>query len=318
MPMRPYPPLLLIPLVVMIMLVISPLLFTRAIAEEVTGEAPQEGEAAEAAPHSVVNIEQQVVAALRAQLGDGEAITLQVEGDEVLALFRQQTRGQALGGVLLLHDLSGHPDWPAVIRPLRRQLPAAGWHTLALQLPHAASAQYTTARLDAMRPRIAAALAELERRGILNLVLVGYGEGALAAIDYLSANLVPAVQGVVVISLNGSQNAEPRLDGASALAQLTLPILDIYGEHDTRAVVESAKRRYDLARRKMANDGRQPPAYADIASRYTPKLGRALNYRQLVIAGANRHFIAQDDLLVKRLRGWLAQHAAGNELKTTN
>lgn len=262
--------------------------------------------------------EQLLATALREQLRGGEAITLQVEGKKVLALFQQQTRGQALGGVLILHDLNAHPDWPGVTRTLRRQLPGAGWHTLSLQLPHADSAQTTLEQLDAIHPRIAAALAEMERRGILNTVIVGHGQGALAAIDYLNINIVPAVRGLVVIGLDGTQNAEERLDGAAALARINVPLLDIYAEHDNLKVLESAKRRYDLARRTNTGGNQQRTSYADIAPDYNPKLGLTLSYRQVSLSGADRHFTVQGDALVKRLRGWLKHYAAGTELKAKN
>ena len=58
------------------------------------------------------------------------------------------------------------------IGPLRRQLPEAGWHSLSLQLPHSEAPQPALDQLDASRQRIAEALAELERRAILNIVII--------------------------------------------------------------------------------------------------------------------------------------------------
>jgi hypothetical protein len=287
--------------------------------EPVAASAADSAAASEEAPAAKeTDAEQLLATALREQLRGGEAITLQVAGKEVLALYQQQTRGQALGGVLILHDLNAHPDWPGVTRALRQQLPEAGWHTLSLQLPHVDSAQTTLEQLDAIRPRIAAALAEMERRGILNTVIIGHGQGALAAIDYLNSNIVPAVRGLVVISLDGTANAEERLDGAAGLARINLPILDIYAEHDNLNVLESAKRRYDLARRTNTSGNQQRTSYADIAPDYTPKLGLTLSYRQISLSGADHHFTAQGDALVKRVRGWLQHYAAGTELKAKN
>lgn len=308
----------------LILLTVLALLGNGALAQQPADATPA-GAPADSAAASVAapvdkeaEAEQLIATALREKIKDGEALTLKVKDKEVLALFKPQTRGQALGGVLLLHDLNGHPDWPGVIHTLRRQLPDAGWHTLSLQLPHAASAQLTVEQLDAIRPRIAAALAELEKRGIRNTVLVGHGQGALAAIDYLANNITPSVRGLVVISLNGTENAEPRLDGAAGLARISVPILDIYGDRDKPEVVESAKRRYDLARRNNLSSALQRPSYADIAPDYTPQRGLSLSYRQVSMSGADHQFTAQDDTLVKRLRGWLEHYAAGRELKAKN
>lgn len=259
--------------------------------------------------------EQKLAAELRAEIRDGEAITLKLAEKEVLALLMPQTRGEAEGAVLLLHDLNSHPDWPGVVRSLRRQLPEAGWHSLSLQLAHRIPEQSAVEWLDESRLRIAEALAELERRAIKNIVVVGHGHGALAAIDYLADNLAPAVQGVIVIGLDGSPNDEQRLDAARGLGQVRLPILDIYGERDYRAVTSSAARRYELARRTN-DDGAEPrPAYSDIARDYSRKKGLQMSYRQIKLSAADHHFNKQSANLVKRLRGWLKRYASGTESK---
>ena len=257
----------------------------------------------------VPDAEQRLAAELRSQIKDGEAITLKVAEKEVLALLMPQSRGKTEGAVLLLHDLNAHPDWPQVIRPLRRQLPDSGWHTLSLQLPLTDPALSELEQLDASRLRIAEALAELERRAIKNIVLIGHGQGALAAIDYLADNLAPAVQGLIVISLDGSANDEPRLDAARGLGQIKLPILDLYGERDHRAVTTSAQRRYDLARRSNDKGAEPRPAYADVARDYTEKKGLSLSYRQIKLSGADHQFTGQTRNLLKRLRGWLKRYA---------
>lgn len=302
------------PLILLTVLAVLALLLGGAQAQEAATAAPADA----AATPATLDQEQLIAAALRDGIRDSEAVELQVGDKKVLALFKPQTRGQALGGVLLLHDLNGHPDWPGVIHPLRSQLPESGWHTLSLQLPHADSPQLTVEQLDAIRPRIAAALAELEKRGIRNTVLVGHGQGALAAIDYLADNISPSVRGLVVISLDGTENTESRLDGAAGLARISLPLFDIYGDRDYLPVVESARRRYDLARRNNLSSALQRPSYADIAPDYTPSLGLTLSYRQVSMIGADHQFTAQGEALVKRLRGWLEHYAAGRELKAKN
>ncbi len=271
---------------------------------------------AEAPPEApVLDAEARLAADLRVRIQssdpESEAIMLQVEGREVLALFKQQTRGVSHGAVLLLHDLNGHPDYPGPIQALRRQLPDAGWHTLSLQLPHSDSATLTLEQLDAMRPRIAAALAELEKRTVItNVVIVGHGMGAHAAIDYLRDNLAPSVRGLIAIGLEGSANEEPRLDAARGMGLLNLAILDIYGGRDRHGIIASAKRRYDMARRSSEEDVQVRPAYADVAQDYDEKLGLTLSYRQIKLAGADHQFSAQLNDLGKRVRGWLKRYIA--------
>lgn len=54
---------------------------------------------------------------------------------QVLALQQAPRTAQPHGAVLLLHDIDQHADWPGLVHHLRTQLPDAGWHTLALNLP---------------------------------------------------------------------------------------------------------------------------------------------------------------------------------------
>jgi hypothetical protein len=56
---------------------------------------------------------------------------------QVLALQRPSQKPQQHGAVLLVPGIGEHADWPQVIRPLRSNLPEAGWYTLALSLPGA-------------------------------------------------------------------------------------------------------------------------------------------------------------------------------------
>ena len=279
--------------------------------------APTGDAAAATAPPPATKVEdaeQQLATELRKKVKDSEIFDLKISGKNVLTLFKTQTKGQTLGAVVLLHDLNSHPDWPDVISPLRKQLPDAGWHTLTMQLPHADSTQASVEQLDTLRRYIDAALSELEKRSVLNVVLIGHGQGAHAAVDYMGNTPALAVQGLILIGMDGSQNDEPRLDPARSLSNITVPILDIYGERDYHAVVNSAKRRYELSRQKKEPGATPSPAYSDIARDYTKKKGLSLNYRQVKLSGADHHFKAQSVDLVKRLRGWLKRYAAGTEI----
>jgi hypothetical protein len=273
-------------------------------ADSASAEAPAEEAMAVQRPDA----EAKLAADLRARITSSEALMLPLQGREVLALFQPQTRGEAHGAVLLLHDLNGHPDSPGPIQALRRRLPNAGWHTLSLQLPHSETRPLTIEQLDAMRPRIAAALAELEGRAAGDVVLIGHGAGAHAAIDYLRDNLAPSVRGLVVIGLEGDANEEPRLDAAAGLGRLNMPILDIYGGRDYPGVVAKAKRRYDMARRGNGEEMPVRPAYADVARDYNEKMALSLSYRQVRVPAADHRFSAQESNLVKRVRGWLKRH----------
>lgn len=57
----------------------------------------------------------------------------------VLALVQKPRTPQAQGAVLIVPDHGQHPDWPALVSPLRRNLPDHGWYTLSLAMPHPSS-----------------------------------------------------------------------------------------------------------------------------------------------------------------------------------
>ena len=253
--------------------------------------------------------EQAVVNDLKALPLKGEPLTLSAGGEEVFALFLPAHGGEEFGGVILLHDTNAHADSRNVIHPLRTRLPEAGWASLSVQLPFTADGQVTPALLDMAQRRIGAAIAELQRRGSNTIALVGHGSGALAAVDYLAAadNLV--VQGVVVISMNGTPQAEERQDGAALLEKLRPPILDIYGGRDHSNVIDSAGRRAEAAQSRSGAEG---PAlrYGDIARDYSEEKGSKLGYRQLRIAAADHNYTHHEAMLVRHVRGWLKRYVA--------
>ncbi len=68
-----------------------------------------------------------------------ERVDLLVSEQPIPALLRPVEGSVVRGGVVLLHDLGAHPEWPGVIGPLRRSLPRYGWATIAPALPAAFS-----------------------------------------------------------------------------------------------------------------------------------------------------------------------------------
>ncbi|MGM0594152.1 MAG: DUF3530 family protein [Pseudomonadota bacterium] len=250
--------------------------------------------------------------ALQAMPLKGEKLSLNVADEPIFALYQAQSRGSGRGSVLLLHDRGSHPAAPGVIEPLRLGLPQAGWSSLSLSLPPLAEDGLTIEWLERSRERIAAAVEALAQRSQPPVVLIGHGSGARAAVDYLAGGEPPDVRGLVMIGMPAPANTdEPRLDSAEQLAGLTLPMLDIAGSRDTPGVLQSAERREQAAIRQQGErEGSAHTRYRDIADRYTPRQGRSVNYRQLLIPGANHNFDNQSDTLTRRIRGWLQRHIA--------
>jgi pimeloyl-ACP methyl ester carboxylesterase len=195
------------------------------------------------------------------------------------------------GGVILLHGLGAHPDWPEVIAPLRAGLPDAGWATLSIQLPVRPNEAEFTDYLPLFpeaNARISAAVRYLQKQGLLNITLVGHSLGAAMGANFLAqkAEGSDAITAFVGIGMNRAPGTVAHTP--DALAKIELPVLDIYGAQDLRGVLDSARAR---AASQVNNAG----------------------YRQTRIAGADHFFEGLDTTLVKRIAGWLGRVAPSVE-----
>lgn len=201
-----------------------------------------------------------------------------------MAIYAESGRTNK-GTVVLLHNMSGHPNWYAVIGPLRRELYDLGWSTLALQMPvlggecggreHAVLLESAPARLDA-------SLAFLKQQGEHNVVLLGHGLGAIMAAAYLAERPLHEVRGVALLGLYMLRYTDPRMYAANYLGELQLPILDIFGSRD--ALVTNAR------------DARQLAVSLGGNEEY---------YQQVVLRGAGMFFEGYEKPLLKKVSKWL-------------
>ncbi len=220
---------------------------------------------------------------LQDQLVVGEPVRLTAEQQDFFALYTPAVGKVQRGGVILLHGLGAHPDWPDVISPLRKNLPDTGWSTLSIQLPirpnEADFADYPPLFPEA-NVRISAAIRYLKKQGLSNIVLVGHSLGAAMG-AYFLAQKAPdseAVRAFVGIGMGHAPGTVAHTP--DSLAKMTLPALDLYGTQDLRGVLGSTKAR--------------AASQADNAG-----------YRQLAIAGADHFFRGLEATLVKRVSSWL-------------
>lgn len=231
---------------------------------------------------------------LKESLLVGEAVTLRAGPVEFLALYTPASGEVQRGGVILLHGLGAHPDWPDVINPLRQELPEAGWATLSLQLPvRASDARFEEylSLFPAANARISAGIDYLQQQGILNVALVGHSLGAAMGAYFLAEGAAGAERVRAFVGVGMGQRPGSVAHTPDMLAKITRPVLDIYGSQDLRGVVDSAAARQAAA--QLANN----PAY-----------------RQQRIMGADHFFRGQDGLLVKRVASWLTRYAPGTQL----
>ena len=225
----------------------------------------------------------------------GEAEWLNVGKDKVLSIYTENTTDKAIGGAIILHGSGVHPNWDQVIRPLRSQLPEHGWLTLSIQLPVLANEadykDYIPLFKD-VAPRLKAGVAFLKSKGIRNIAIVAHSLGSSMAAYYLANKPDAAIRALVAVGVSGEMHKKDKVGYLTSLKTIKVPVLDIYGSSDLPGVLNTKKARADVAR-KAGNK----------------------NYSQLEIPGANHFFDGHDEVLIKRVRGWLAKNAGGTEIK---
>jgi pimeloyl-ACP methyl ester carboxylesterase len=239
-----------------------------------------------ALPLSAANLslERRVAEALDNPTLNGKAIWLEAGEVRFLAIYSPSTAKKSLGGALVLHDWGTHADWNEVIRPLRIHLSKQGWDTLSLQLPT------TEIRPDSMieqhlleqaSPRIQAAIDHFSPQQHPSLVLIGHGLGAAMILHHTARQQNRRVKAIASIGLSIPSDDEMS-PAAQAIAQLRIPMLDLFGSRDLAPVTKSAA----LRRRIASLNGRE-------------------DYRQEQVNGADHFFSGLQTSLTYRIHAWL-------------
>ncbi len=245
--------------------------------------------------------ERLLAAELVERIGGHEALWLNDNSGRFLSLKVERPEVEKRGGVILLHDMDAHPDWPEVISPLRYGLPKSGWPTLSVQLPLLSNEVALTAKnqqkiIDQAHARIVAAVEYFTAIGVYNIVLIGHGLGATAISYFLSGELEPKhavyIKAFIAIRFRIHEKL-PKVYLPENLLQLktALPILDILGTQESGDVQQHARERKAVTMQ-----------------------AQSLNYRQERVSSANNNFWAAEGVLLSRIMGWLRLNAAGTEV----
>jgi pimeloyl-ACP methyl ester carboxylesterase len=213
-------------------------------------------------------------------LMDGDAVELQAGDVGFLGLYTEaeEPTGRA---VIIIHGIGVHPNWPQVVYPLRTRLPARGWSTLSIQMPvlanEADSADYAPL-MDEVAPRIEAARAYLREQDAERIAIVAHSLGATMANQYLAEH-PDGADAYVAIGTSG-RGVHADRDNSALIADIEVPMLDLYGQQDLPGVVDSAEAR---AAAGSANTG----------------------YHQAVVPAADHFFDGEEDALVGTVVEWL-------------
>ncbi len=252
------------------------------------------------------------------QLVDGEAKWLKAGKTEFLGIYNADSSGSTVGSLLILPAPGHSPVTPGILSLISSELATKGWDTLAISLPEpdfsepaparpepqtsgktknedAAEpedkaevtktevfvpvipdaekwyADQATSNMEKLLHRLLAAEAELRTKGG-QYVLVAQGATAEQVLELISSN---AIKPVGLISLNIEHPVRQRSVKIPVnLSAVKIPVLDIYRQ------VNTAVRK----RKEKQHDG---------------------NYRQLFIPANDINFRGSEQILLKRIRGWL-------------
>lgn len=258
---------------------------------------------------------------VRNKIKIGKAESLQAGNHKFLSIFTQESSNFPQGGVLLLHDHSGHPDWPELILPLRTRLPDYGWSTLAMQMPipkeSTPALEYEPMFKEASK-RIEAGVSYLLTKGIRNIVVIGHGLGASMGAYHLATTNNKDIKAYIGIGMSMLET-KPELEITQMMEKIRIPILDIYGMNDRPEVTRSAPDRIRAAKRGATAAFNRKDVemlkQSIRANRPNSKTAGFVSFRQIKIEGAGHFFNHQEDELIKRIRGWLNRHAPGGRAK---
>lgn len=213
---------------------------------------------------------------------DGDAEWLELDQHKALAIYMESATDVTKGGVIVIHGSGVHPNWQDVVQPLRTRLPDEGWASLSIQMPvlhNDADYKEYAPLFDEVKPRLDAAIKNLQDKGIKKIMIVAHSLGSAMSAYYLSNEKNTVVKGFVAIGMPGARE-DKRMNTILTLQNIRIPVLDLYGEKDLDYVVKSAKQRENASSKNK-------------------------NYSQKVVLGANHFFVNKNDELLSSVNDWL-------------
>ncbi len=182
----------------------------------------------------------------------GDPVYLKIRsGHQFLAIYTVATNAKA--GLVIVHGMGVHPDW-GLIGVLRSELPDHGYTSLSVQMPvlsNEAKPEDYASTFGEASERIAAAVNFFTAQGLKKIFLVSHSMGSRMVRHHLITNPQVRVSGWVSIGMGGNEDYK----------DIILPVLDLYGENDTPAVLQNAKKRaVSIAKHKASQQTTVPGA----------------------------------------------------------
>ena len=213
---------------------------------------------------------------------DGEPVYLETpDGHRFLSVYTETD--EARGAVIVMHGRGYHPDWADTTNPLRVGLAENGWDTLSIQMPvldkQAKYFDYVPVFAESF-PRIETAIQTLRDKGHERIFLAAHSCSVHMVNAWVLEGRLDGVAGYIGIGM-GATDFRQLMVHEWRLANMAMPILDIYGSEDYPAVHRMAPER--LAAIEQSDE----------------------RSRQIVIEGANHDFLDKGDELVEAVSAWL-------------
>ncbi|NKB77826.1 MAG: DUF3530 family protein [Gammaproteobacteria bacterium] len=213
---------------------------------------------------------------------DGEALWLNANNHDFLSVYLPVD--DASGAVILMHGRDVSPEEQRLIGPLRVGLAEQGWSTLAIQMPVLEKGKTYYDYLPIIpyaHGRIEAAIDFLKKEGNDVIILASHSCGAHMANDWLNQNGDAQIAGYVAMGL-GATDAGQELETPFPIANMTVPILDIYGSEEYPRPLGMVSERQEM----LLKNGHPHSA-------------------QIIVEGANHYFSAQGDMMIELVGEWL-------------
>ncbi len=215
---------------------------------------------------------------------DGEPVQLTANNHSFLGIHTESATDKRKGGIIILHGRGLHPNWNTVVYPLRVALPEQGWDTLSIQMPVMAKDtkyyDYVPIFPEAS-PRIDAAIQYLKKQGLKNIILIAHSCGAHMAMQWLEEKGDKELVAYIGIGTGATDYKQP-MRRSFPYSKMTVPILDIYGSKDYKAVINLAPKRLQLIQ----------------------KAGHPQS-KQEIITGADHYYKKESEDMIKTISNWL-------------
>lgn len=282
--------------------------------------------------HSNLYQEKKYAKMITPHLNVGVVQQLTADKIQFLGLYTEAHRSKPLAGVILLHDIEGHPDWPDVISPLRTELPNYGWSTLAIQLPIKTSAPLRdyAQLIDESTSRIKAAFTFLKEQKIKKIALIGYGMGAIMGLNYLNdaevqylkklAEVVPPVDDKKTSNPNTNKNqfgssgagknepVKPKIPPFPIITFVAIS-MDVYLTPEKLNITHLLKNIQTPILDLYGSQDKQSVLDHISTKKSAAQKAEKGYFRQVMIIDADQSYFSLQETLVKRVRSWLYKHS---------